>query len=48
MDERRCFGLDALRGGIMMLGVVLHGAMLCLKCEADPIYFPFAERTRHA
>jgi hypothetical protein len=47
MDERRYFGLDALRGRMMMLGVVLHGAMLYLKCDADPIYFPFAERTRH-
>jgi peptidoglycan/LPS O-acetylase OafA/YrhL len=30
MDERRYFGLDALRGGMMMLGIVLHGAMLYL------------------
>ena len=26
MDERRFYGLDALRGGMMMLGIVLHGA----------------------
>ena len=28
MDERRYYGLDALRGGMMMLGIVLHAAML--------------------
>ena len=27
MDDRRYFGLDALRGGMMMLGIVLHAAM---------------------
>ena len=27
MDDRRYYGLDALRGGMMMLGIVLHGAM---------------------
>ena len=30
MDNRRYFGLDALRGGMMMLGIVLHAAMLYL------------------
>ena len=25
MEERRYYGLDALRGGMMMLGIVLHG-----------------------
>ena len=30
MDDRRYFGLDALRGGMMMLGIVLHGALLYL------------------
>ncbi len=30
MDERRYYGLDALRGGMMMLGVVLHTAMFYL------------------
>lgn len=29
-DERRYFGLDALRGGMMMMGIVLHAAMLYL------------------
>lgn len=26
MDNRRYYGLDALRGGMMMLGIVIHGA----------------------
>ena len=26
MDDRRYYGLDALRGATMMLGIVLHGA----------------------
>ena len=30
MDDRRYFGLDALRGGMMMLGIVLHAAVLYL------------------
>jgi glucans biosynthesis protein C len=30
MDDRRYFGLDALRGGMMMLGIVLHAAMYYL------------------
>jgi glucan biosynthesis protein C len=30
MDSRRYYGLDALRGGMMMLGIVLHGAMFYL------------------
>ena len=38
MDERRYFGLDALRGGMMMLGIVLHGAMLYL--AAPPPMMP--------
>lgn len=33
MDDRRYYGLDALRGFMMMLGIVLHGAMLYL---SDP------------
>ena len=33
MDDRRYYGLDALRGGMMMLGIVLHAAWLYL---ADP------------
>lgn len=38
MDERRYFGLDALRGGMMMLGIVLHAAMLYL--VAPPAAMP--------
>ncbi len=30
MDERRYYGLDALRGFMMMQGIVLHGALLYL------------------
>jgi glucan biosynthesis protein C len=30
MDERRYYGLDALRGGMMMLGIVLHAAWMYL------------------
>jgi peptidoglycan/LPS O-acetylase OafA/YrhL len=30
MDDRRYYGLDALRGGMMMLGIVLHAAWLYL------------------
>jgi glucan biosynthesis protein C len=33
VDERRYYGLDALRGGMMMLGIVLHAAWLYM---ADP------------
>ena len=33
MDERRYFGLDALRGAMMMMGIVLHSSMLYL---SDP------------
>lgn len=40
MDERRYYGLDALRGGMMMLGIVLHAAMLYI-AEPPPKY-PFA------
>ena len=38
MDERRYFGLDALRGSMMMLGIVLHGATLYL--SAPPVTMP--------
>ena len=30
MDDRRYYGLDALRGAMMVLGIVLHAAMLYL------------------
>ena len=37
--ERRYYGLDALRGGMMLLGIVLHSANLYL--AAPPPHFPF-------
>ena len=37
MDERRYYGLDALRGGMMMLGIVLHAAMFYLVQPPTPI-----------
>ena len=30
MDNRRYYGLDALRGAMMMLGIVLHASMFYL------------------
>lgn len=39
MDNRRYYGLDALRGGMMMLGIVLHGCMLYL--AEPPARYPF-------
>ena len=36
MDDRRYFGLDALRGGMMMLGIVLHAAMIYLTAPPPP------------
>lgn len=40
MDERRYFGLDALRGGMMMLGIVLHAAWLYLASPPPTIPLP--------
>jgi glucans biosynthesis protein C len=37
--ERRYYGLDALRGGMMMLGIVLHGADFYM--ASPPPTFPF-------
>lgn len=39
MDERRYHGLDALRGGMMMLGIVVHAAVLYI--AAPPPHLPF-------
>lgn len=39
MDNRRYYGLDALRGGMMMLGIVLHACMLYL--AEPPARYPF-------
>ena len=38
MDDRRYYALDALRGGLMMLGIVLHSAVLYL--AAPPVAAP--------
>lgn len=38
MDKRRYYGFDALRGGMMMLGIVLHGATFYL--SAPPPTMP--------
>ena len=40
MDDRRYFGLDALRGGMMMLGIVLHAAMLYLVAPPPTMPMP--------
>ncbi len=40
MDDRRYFGLDALRGGMMMLGIVLHAAWLYLAAPAPTMPMP--------
>jgi glucan biosynthesis protein C len=40
MDERRYFGLDALRGAMMMLGIVLHAAWLYLSAPPPTIPLP--------
>lgn len=39
MDTRRYYGLDALRGGMMMLGIVVHACMLYL--AEPPARYPF-------
>ena len=37
-DDRRYYGLDALRGGMMLLGIVLHGATFYI--AASPPHLP--------
>ena len=39
-DDRRYYGLDALRGGMMLLGIVLHAATFYL--AAPPPHLPIA------
>jgi glucans biosynthesis protein C len=46
-DERRYYGLDALRGGMMMLGIVLHGAMFYL-ASPPPAMPGFVDRNNAA
>ena len=43
LDERRYYGLDALRGGMMMLGIVLHGAAFYLAAP-PPTLAPMTDR----
>jgi len=40
-SERRYYGLDALRGVMMMLGIVLHSAQMYLAAPPPTIPFPF-------
>src|SRR4051812_23202203 len=40
MDERRYYGFDALRGGMMMLGIVLHAAWLYLAAPPPTMPIP--------
>ena len=40
MDDRRYFGLDALRGAMMMLGIVLHAAWLYLAAPPPTMPIP--------
>jgi hypothetical protein len=42
--ERRYYGLDALRGGMMMLGIVLHSAEMYLAAP-PPTFPPFIDRS---
>ena len=47
MDNRRYHGLDALRGGMMMLGIVLHASMFYLVAppKAMPVPLPTDQET---
>lgn len=45
MDERRYYGFDALRGGMMILGIVLHAAMFYTAAPL-PMMVPFTDRTQ--
>jgi glucan biosynthesis protein C len=46
MDDHRYYGLDALRGGMMMLGIVLHSASLYL--AEPPAAMPIVTDRNHA
>lgn len=47
MDNRRYYGLDALRGGMMMLGIVLHACMLYLAEPPARYVFPTDHNTAY-
>jgi len=40
VDDRRYYGLDALRGGMMLLGIVLHTAMLYMSTPPPTMPIP--------
>ena len=46
MDDRRYYGLDALRGGMMMLGIILHGATMYL--ASPPPAMPITTDPNHS
>lgn len=48
MDNRRYLGLDALRGFMMMLGVVLHSSMLYLAPQAPTMPIPTDHNNTYA
>lgn len=45
MDERRYYGFDALRGGMMILGIVLHASMFFL-ASPPPMMVPLTDRSQ--
>ena len=45
MDERRYYGLDALRGSMMMLGIVLHASELYLAAPPPQMPIPTDRNT---
>jgi len=48
MDERRYYGLDALRGAMMVLGIVLHAAMLYLSDPPPAVPIPIERNNGYA
>ena len=48
MEERRYYGFDALRGGMMMLGILLHGATFYLAAPPPTMPILFDRNTSYA
>lgn len=48
MDNRRYYGLDALRGGMMMLGIVLHGVGFYIAAPPATLPVPTDHNTSYA
>ena len=46
-DERRYYGLDALRGGMMMLGIVLHAAEFYIAAPPPALPMPTDRNTSY-